>query len=123
MEIKNLGTIGGRLKELRLDAGISQEKLAKELHLGSRSMVSQFESGKRTLTIDALLEYSARFNVTTDWILKGVLAPMKIEKEDLEMVLGYEELSETYFDIKDSRMRMIALEQMKVLAKYRGQEI
>ena len=70
MNTQNMETIGGRLKELRLEAGISQEKLAKELHFGSKSMVSQYESNKRAITIDALLEFSQRFNVTTDWILK-----------------------------------------------------
>ena len=120
MEIKNVGTIGGRLKELRLKAGISQEQLAKELHFGSKSMVSQYESNKRSITIDALLEYSGRFNVTTDWILKGVLAPMLTIHEDVEEVLEYEELRKTFAGIKDPQMRQIALEQLRVLLNNQG---
>lgn len=58
--------IGGRLKALRLKQGLSQKQLADELSFGSKSMVSQYESNKRAITIDALLEYSNRFNVTTD---------------------------------------------------------
>ena len=43
-----------------------------ELSFGSKRIVSQYESNKRAITIDALLEYSNRFNVTTEWIFKGV---------------------------------------------------
>ena len=116
MEIKNLGTIGGRLKELRLKAGISQEQLAKELHFGSKSMVSQYETNKRAITIDALLEYSQRFNVTTDWILKGILAPEFVSAKELNKAMGYEDIIDAYFRIRDPLMRLIALEQVRILA-------
>lgn len=117
MEVKNMETIGGRLKELRLKEGISQEQLAKELHFGSKSMVSQYESNKRSITIDALLEYSKRFNVTTDWILKGILAPAFIDAKEVYKAFGFEELIEIYSNLKDQRLRRIALNQMMVLSQ------
>lgn len=117
MEAKSMETIGGRLKELRQREGISQEQLAKELHFGSKSMVSQYESNKRAITIDALLEYSKRFDVTTDWILKGVVAPVDNDTKEAFRVSGYDEVIECYSDLKDKRLRRIALEQMKVLVQ------
>lgn len=117
METKNMETIGGRLKELRLKEGLSQEQLAKELHFGSKSMVSQYESNKRAITIDALLEYSGRFEVTTDWILKGILAPTYNYQNELYEESEYDEVIECYSALKDQRLRRIALEQMKVLAE------
>lgn len=117
MEAKSMETIGGRLKELRQKEGVSQEQLAKELHFGSKSMVSQYESNKRAITIDALLEYSNRFDVTTDWILKGVLVPADIDTREAFGASGYGEVIELYSELKDQRLRRIALEQMKVLVQ------
>ena len=79
-------------------------------------MVSQYESNKRAITIDALLEYSQRFNVTTDWILKGVLAPAFVETRELYKAMGYEDVIEAYSHISNLGLRKAALEQMKVLA-------
>lgn len=110
--------IGGRLKALRLKQGLSQEQLADELSFGAKSMVSQYESNKRAITIDALLEYSNRFNVTTDWILKGVLAPAFVEPRELYKAFGYEDVIEVYSRIKDSQMQQVALAQLRVLAEF-----
>lgn len=86
-----------------------------ELSFGSKSIVSQYESNKRAITIDALLEYSNRFNVTTDWILKGVLAPAFVELGELYKALGYEEVIEVYSRIKDSQMQQVALAQLRAV--------
>ncbi|MBE5838883.1 MAG: helix-turn-helix transcriptional regulator [Butyrivibrio sp.] len=118
MNTQNMETIGGRLKALRLKEEFSQEQLADELSFGSKSMVSQYESNKRAITIDALLEYSNRFNVTTDWILKGVLAPAFVEPRELYKAFGYEDVIEVYSRIKDSQMQQVALAQLKVLAEF-----
>lgn len=123
MDIKNMAKIGGRLKGLREDKKLSQEQLAKELYLGSRSMVSQFENETRALTIDALLEYSRYFNVTTDWILKGVLAPSFISPKDIEDATGYTELKELYSSLEDCLLRDVALEQMRALCRLKGHNI
>lgn len=120
MNIKNVATIGGRLKGLREDKKLSQEQLAKELHMGSRSMISQFENETRALTIDARLEYSRFFNVTTDWILKGVLAPSFISPKEIEDVTGYTEFKELYFSLGDCLLRDVALEQMRALCRFKG---
>ncbi len=71
--MKNLygRTIGERLKLLRESLGIKQEDLAKEFKLANASVVSFYENDKRQLPTDVAVAYSKKFDVSTDWILKG----------------------------------------------------
>lgn len=62
--------VGERLKELRKEAGYTQQKLA-DVFICSRECISCYETGSRELTLDALLQYSKVFNVSTDYILFG----------------------------------------------------
>ena len=73
METRDFGTIGGRLKELRARSGLTQEQVAQELNFGNKGMVSAFETGRRDLSMGALIAYSNYFDVSTDWILTGML--------------------------------------------------
>ena len=59
------------MKELRLKEGLSQEQLAPYLHFGNKGMVSAFETGKRELSMGALMAYADYFGASTDWILNG----------------------------------------------------
>ena len=56
--------------------------------------------------------------MTTDWILKGVLAPAFVEPRELYKVFGYEDVIEVYSRIKDSQMQQVALAQLRVLAEF-----
>ena len=57
-----------RLKELRIEKGISQTQLAKETGL-SRSVIGYWESGKKLPNSYAIIKLSAYFGVTTDFLL------------------------------------------------------
>ena len=63
-------TIGNRLKTLRAEHDLSQEKLAEELDI-SRTMVSHLENGNRKPSLYMLMAYAEHFGVSTDWILFG----------------------------------------------------
>lgn len=67
----NTREIGERVRTLRVQKGMSQEELARRLNLGSRSMVSEYESGKRTLSSANVIDYATLFDVSADWILFG----------------------------------------------------
>lgn len=58
-----------RLKELREDADIKQETLAKYLHI-RQNTYSQYENGQRQLPIDVLIKLARYYNVSTDYILE-----------------------------------------------------
>ena len=49
--------IGNRIKELRKELGLSQEKLANNCEL-DRTYVASVENGKRNISITSLLEYT-----------------------------------------------------------------
>lgn len=57
-----------RLKELREDNDLKQQTVADYLHI-KQNTYSQYESGKRQLSIDVLIKLSKFYNVSTDYIL------------------------------------------------------
>ncbi|MBQ7227635.1 MAG: helix-turn-helix transcriptional regulator [Clostridia bacterium] len=57
-----------RIKELRIDRGLSQAELAKETGL-SQSAIAYWETGQRIPNAQAIIILSRYFKVTTDYIL------------------------------------------------------
>ena len=57
-----------RLKELRLEKGLTQEKLANKLGI-NRTTIAKIESGDRDLTLDHIQRMSAFFGVPYDYLL------------------------------------------------------
>lgn len=58
-----------RLKELRNDKGLSQEKLAKELNNKiTSSAIAWWELGKRIPKFDAVILIAQYFGVSTDYL-------------------------------------------------------
>lgn len=63
--------IADRIQTLRKSKGISQEELADKLGV-SRQAVSKWESEQSIPDIDKVIILSDYFNVTTDYLLKGI---------------------------------------------------
>lgn len=63
--------ISNRIQNLRKLKGVSQEELADRIGV-SRQSVSKWESEQSVPDIDKIIIMSDYFNVTTDYILKGV---------------------------------------------------
>ena len=59
--------IGKKIKELRIEKGLSQEQLAKKLNI-SRSALALYETAKRQVPNELLPEIASFFNVTIDYI-------------------------------------------------------
>ena len=57
-----------RLKELRLEKGLTQEKLANKLGI-NRTTIAKIESGDRDLTLDHIQRMSDFFGVPYDYLL------------------------------------------------------
>lgn len=102
--MEELDTIGKRLRFLRVSAGYSQEMLAPLIYVGSRGCISSYENDVRQISVDTLVEYSEVFQVTTDWITKG------IDKDASE-------IEKIYYDLGSAKLQKIALEQMGSLSK------
>jgi len=60
--------VGERLKELRQEKGIGQNKLASDLGLSNAS-ISYWEQGKQEPSASALFVLAQYFNVSVDYIL------------------------------------------------------
>jgi transcriptional regulator with XRE-family HTH domain len=74
--------IAERIQNLRKTKGISQEELANEVGV-SRQAVSKWESGQSTPDIEKIIIMSDYFEVTTDYLIKGIVS----KKEELEKKL------------------------------------
>ncbi len=66
--------IADRLQSLRKSRGISQEVLADEIGV-SRQAVSKWESEQSMPDLDKIILLSEYFEVTTDYILRGIESP------------------------------------------------
>lgn len=73
--------IGDRILCLRKMKGISQEELADKVGV-SRQAVSKWESEQSTPDLDKVIIMSDYFEVTTDYILKGIEPPKQADKNN-----------------------------------------
>ena len=71
--------MANRIQYLRKTKGLSQEELADKVGV-SRQAVSKWESEQSTPDIEKIISMSELFEVTTDYILKGI-DPVKIKKK------------------------------------------
>lgn len=71
--------IGDRMKSLRIEKGLTQTELAKQLNL-SATAISHYEAGLRTPNSDIIKMYAVFFNVSTDYIFE--LSEFKTHKLD-----------------------------------------
>ncbi|MBD5636503.1 MAG: helix-turn-helix transcriptional regulator [Clostridia bacterium] len=63
-----MGKFSERLKELRKEKGITQEKLAEETGL-TQGALTRYENGLRSPAVYAIITLAKYFNVTTDYLL------------------------------------------------------
>lgn len=87
---------GNTIKELRTEAGMTQEELGMLLNV-QNAAVSKYESGKIPLTGETLLKLSKIFNVSTDYLLGAeegnTMIGGKIAELRKEQGLNQEELA------------------------------
>ena len=83
--------IGEFLKELRKEKGLSQEQLAEEFNVSSRS-ISRWENGNTMPDISIIIELADYYDVDIRELLNGERKSGKMDKElkeTLEMVAEY----------------------------------
>lgn len=67
-EIYKSETLAERLKELRMEKGIVQNRLAKELGLSNAS-ISYWENGKQEPSASAIFKLANFFEVSADYLI------------------------------------------------------
>ena len=75
--------IANRIQTLRKSRGISQEELADKIGV-SRQAVSKWESEQSFPDIEKIILLSDYFNVTTDYLLKGIEPNANTSKNQLD---------------------------------------
>ena len=70
--------IGGKVKQLRINANLSQEKLARLLNI-NRISLSKIENGERNISAEELFKIAEIFDISTDNILDL--------KQDIKVIL------------------------------------
>ena len=78
--------ISDRIQQLRRTSGISQEELADKIGV-SRQAVSKWESEQSVPDVDKIVAMSNYFDVTTDYILKGIENDNQKKSEDNRLYL------------------------------------
>ncbi|PHU41074.1 transcriptional regulator [Pseudobutyrivibrio ruminis] len=97
-------TFGDRVKELRKQKGMNQEKLAEVLFLESKSTISSYETNRRMPAADVLAGMAVALETTVDYLLNG-----EIEKNETinQALLILQQLS--------PELQKVALEQINIL--------
>ena len=81
--------IADRIQYLRKQNGLSQEELADKIGV-SRQAVSKWESEQSTPDLDKIIVMSNLFEVTTDYILKGIEPVSTTSKKTIKaLYLGF----------------------------------
>ena len=81
--------IANRIQYLRKQKGFSQEELADKVGV-SRQAVSKWESEQSTPDLEKIIAMSELFEVTTDYILKGVEPASITNRKTIEtLYLGF----------------------------------
>ena len=80
-----------RIRELRLNSGLTQNDLAQLLHI-TREAYTMYETGKRQLGYDSLCKIADYYHVSTDYLLERTpmrYGPAFLNDEEQELLTRY----------------------------------
>lgn len=69
--IYDIEKTGERIRKLRKQRGITQQRLANDLQMHEKS-ISKAERGVSSLSIDHLIDLAEYFSVSVDYLVRGV---------------------------------------------------
>lgn len=97
--------IGGFLKELRKEKGVTQEQLAEQFNVSNRT-ISRWENGNNMPDLDILIEISDYYEVDLREILNGERKSENMDKEMKETVLQAVDYTNTEAERYNKRVRL-----------------
>lgn len=113
----NQKKIGGFLRELRKEKGITQEQLAEQFHVSSRT-VSRWENGNNMPDLDILIEISDYYEVDLREILDGERKGEDMNKEIKETVLQAVDYTNSEAEKCNKRVRICNLIALLLIMAY-----
>jgi transcriptional regulator with XRE-family HTH domain len=101
-----MGTVGSRIKSLRVRLALSQDQLCKEIGIKTSSL-SRIENGNTDPSMSTIIALMQYFNVSSDWILTGEDAITKEANKKTTPCINQlsEELNEQIPVIRDRKLR------------------
>lgn len=72
MQYYDRKAVGARIKQMRIENGITQSKLAEYLDYTTERQLQRIESGETGCAIDKLVEIAQILNTSTDYLLFGM---------------------------------------------------
>ena len=109
--------IGGFLKELRNQKGLTQEQLAEQFCVSSRT-ISRWENGNNMPDLDILIEISDFYEVDLREILNGERKSENMDKEMKETVLQAVDYTNTEAEKYNKRVRICNATATLLVAVY-----
>jgi transcriptional regulator with XRE-family HTH domain len=105
--------IGGKLRQLRQDAGMSQQKLA-DLTGMVQPMINRFETGEREIYVDHAKKLAAVFGIApTDLLPLGINDPVRQSATDTQLADAHARIREMIAEI-DRHDELIADLQRRI---------
>ena len=101
----NQEKIGGFLKELRKQKGLTQQQIAEKFNVSNRT-ISRWENGNNMPDLDILIEISDYYEVDLREILNGERKSDNMDKEIKETVLQAVDYTNTETVIYNKRVRI-----------------
>ena len=101
-------TVGGRIKYLRKQLGMSQEELGWALKMEGKSAVYGYESNRRGLSGDVLVDLAKILRTTPEYIMSGTTSAEEDPYISAAIVLLKE--------LKTDKARKAALEHIRLVA-------
>ena len=89
----NIKESGERIRQLRMSRKMTQEQLAIKLNIGDRYL-RKIEMGKKGPSIDILVEISALFKVSLDYIIMGRQSQDDLKQQLYSVIQSLSKLAE-----------------------------
>lgn len=111
-----------RLKELRKEAGLTQQELGDKLNLTKGSICS-YENGTRMASIEVLIDVSNLFKVDLDYLIgtdSYVVSDtnedygLRMAKEEIDLIVELRKHSDLYQNLINNQKRTIELIEKKI---------
>ncbi len=104
-------TMGGRIKEQRIKAGMTQEQLAEKMCI-TKVAISQYENNKVDIKGSVLVEIAGILDTTAGYLLNSEIIMSNVDEQIKEM-------TEVFRGLGNDEIREVAMEQVKLLLKMR----
>lgn len=114
MKKSDISLINGRLRQVRIDAELTQEEMAAVLNT-TRASVNALETGRFLPTIENMRRYSARFNISYKWIIDGIEDNSQSESDKMRTAI-----TELQNQLADAKEMIKTLKEFNELLKKKG---